>query len=195
MLPLMMSESDPWHISQARPRLVNSLIGGEKEDHKIWRYLSSQSSGQTQRNIVIFRILSGQPSVPAEMFICIHLNFVTGEKCQQIFCCCWPGVRVAWASLAGKCLKIVWFLKKWSPVVYWNQYYSELGWREVFRIHWLGITTWSDRIRWDSTLTVTSLLSRLSLPNDLTSSELLSSVCCCSPHQGAVRVRVKRCWT
>ena len=22
--------------------------------------------------------------------------------------------------------------------MYWNQYYSELGWREVFRIHWLG---------------------------------------------------------
>jgi len=40
--------------------------------------------------------LSGQPSVPAKMFLCIHLNFVTGEKCQQIFVAAgfeWPGPR------------------------------------------------------------------------------------------------------
>jgi len=47
------------------------------------------------------------------MFICIHLNFVTGEKCQQIFCCCWP--RVAWSSLEGKCLKNCVVSKKVEP--------------------------------------------------------------------------------
>ena len=37
------------------------------------------------------------------------LEFCYWWKMSANFCCCW--LRVAWASLQGKCLKIVWFLK------------------------------------------------------------------------------------
>ena len=42
--------------------------------------------------------------------VCMYsLEFCYWWKMSADFCCCWLGV--AWASLEGKCLKIVWFLK------------------------------------------------------------------------------------